>query len=93
MPGGHADYIREHDHRRFAQVDGAILVPIAATDGPMPQTREACLLLATWQANNILSLYHCYILNINILNYQPIKGCNRFTWRDWVGASRLFAYG
>src|ERR1700675_757427 len=41
MPG-HADYIKNM-LTGAAQVDGAILV-VAATDGPMPQTREHVLL-------------------------------------------------
>src|SRR2546422_11050457 len=41
MPG-HADYIKNMI-TGAAQVDGAILV-VAATDGPMPQTREHILL-------------------------------------------------
>src|ERR1700674_3883468 len=41
MPG-HADYIKNM-MSGAAQVDGAILV-VAATDGPMPQTREHVLL-------------------------------------------------
>ena len=41
MPG-HADYIKNMI-TGAAQVDGAILV-VAATDGPMPQTREHVLL-------------------------------------------------
>src|SRR5262245_41171083 len=44
MPG-HADYIKNMI-TGAAQVDGAILV-VAATDGPMPQTREHVLL--AWQ--------------------------------------------
>ena len=39
---GHADYIKNMI-TRAAQMDGAILV-VAATDGPMPQTREHILL-------------------------------------------------
>src|SRR5947199_2303501 len=39
---GHADYIK-HMITGAAQMDGAILV-VAATDGPMPQTREHVLL-------------------------------------------------
>ena len=39
---GHADYIK-HMITGAAQMDGAILV-VAATDGPMPQTREHILL-------------------------------------------------
>src|SRR2546428_5877179 len=39
---GHADYIKNMI-RGAAQMDGAILV-VAATDGPMPQTREHILL-------------------------------------------------
>ena len=39
---GHADYIKNMI-TGAAQVDGAILV-VAATDGPMPQTREHVLL-------------------------------------------------
>ena len=41
MPG-HADYIKNMI-TGAAQIDGAILV-VAATDGPMPQTREHVLL-------------------------------------------------
>ena len=41
---GHADYIKNMI-TGAAQMDGAILV-VAATDGPMPQTREHILLLA-----------------------------------------------
>ena len=39
---GHADYVKNMD-TGAAQMDGAILV-VAATDGPMPQTREHILL-------------------------------------------------
>ena len=39
---GHADYVKNMV-TRAAQMDGAILV-VAATDGPMPQTREHILL-------------------------------------------------
>src|SRR3954464_9379880 len=39
---GHADYIKNMI-RGAAQMDGAILV-VAATDGPMPQTKEPVLL-------------------------------------------------
>src|ERR1700723_3057235 len=39
---GHADYVKNMI-TGAAQVDGAILV-VAATDGPMPQTREHVLL-------------------------------------------------
>ena len=39
---GHADYVK-HMVTGAAQMDGAILV-VAATDGPMPQTREHVLL-------------------------------------------------
>ena len=39
---GHADYVK-HMVTGAAQMDGAILV-VAATDGPMPQTREHILL-------------------------------------------------
>ena len=41
---GHADYVKNMI-TGAAQMDGAILV-VAATDGPMPQTREHILLLA-----------------------------------------------
>jgi len=43
---GHADYIKNMI-TGAAQMDGAILV-VAATDGPMPQTREHILLPARW---------------------------------------------
>ena len=39
---GHADYVKNMI-TGAAQMDGAILV-VAATDGPMPQTREHILL-------------------------------------------------
>lgn len=39
---GHADYVKNMI-TGAAQMDGAILV-VAATDGPMPQTREHLLL-------------------------------------------------
>ncbi len=42
---GHADYVKNMV-TGAAQMDGAILV-VAATDGPMPQTREH-ILLARW---------------------------------------------
>jgi elongation factor Tu len=44
---GHADYIKNMI-TGAAQMDGAILV-VAATDGPMPQTREHILLAQTSQ--------------------------------------------
>jgi elongation factor Tu len=43
---GHADYVKNMI-TGAAQMDGAILV-VAATDGPMPQTREHILLAAGW---------------------------------------------
>ena len=42
---GHADYVKNMI-TGAAQMDGAILV-VAATDGPMPQTREHILLFKT----------------------------------------------
>ena len=51
MPG-HADYIKNMI-TGAAQVDGAILV-VAATDGPMPQTREHVLL-----ARQVGGAEHC----------------------------------
>lgn len=48
---GHADYVKNMI-TGAAQMDGAILV-VAATDGPMPQTREHVLL-----ARQVLSLIH-----------------------------------
>ena len=59
MPG-HADYIKNMI-TGAAQIDGAILV-VAATDGPMPQTREHVLLArqvgvpSTWAAPVIMFL-------------------------------------
>jgi elongation factor Tu len=43
---GHADYVKNMV-TGAAQMDGAILV-VAATDGPMPQTREHILLAPSW---------------------------------------------
>jgi elongation factor Tu len=51
MPG-HADYIKNMI-TGAAQVDGAILV-VAATDGPMPQTREHVLLARQVGVPNIV---------------------------------------
>ena len=42
---GHADYVKNMV-TGAAQMDGAILV-VAATDGPMPQTREHILLVVS----------------------------------------------
>ncbi len=42
LTAGHADYVKNMI-TGAAQMDGAILV-VAATDGPMPQTREHILL-------------------------------------------------
>jgi elongation factor Tu len=43
---GHADYVKNMV-TGAAQMDGAILV-VAATDGPMPQTREHILRTSSW---------------------------------------------
>ena len=55
---GHADYIKNMI-TGAAQMDGAILV-VAATDGPMPQTREHILLarvfLGRWRATVIICI-------------------------------------
>ena len=40
---GHADYVKNMV-TGAAQMDGAIIIVVAATDGPMPQTREHILL-------------------------------------------------
>ncbi|MCW1057079.1 GTP-binding protein, partial [Streptococcus anginosus] len=49
---GHADYIKNMI-TGAAQMDGAILV-VAATDGPMPQTREHILLARQVGVNYIV---------------------------------------
>jgi len=49
---GHADYIKNMI-TGAAQMDGAILV-VAATDGPMPQTKEHILLARQVGVNNII---------------------------------------
>lgn len=49
---GHADYVKNMI-TGAAQMDGAILV-VAATDGPMPQTREHILLARQMQVPNIV---------------------------------------
>jgi len=52
---GHADYIKNMI-TGAAQMDGAILV-VAATDGPMPQTREHVLLARPgWRACIVVAL-------------------------------------
>ena len=53
---GHADYVKNMI-TGAAQMDGAILV-VAATDGPMPQTREHILLSRQVGVPYILSLIH-----------------------------------
>jgi len=50
---GHADYIKNMI-TGAAQMDGAILVVVAATDGPMPQTREHILLARQVNVPNIV---------------------------------------
>ena len=52
---GHADYIKTHGYGA-AQMDGAILV-VAATDGPMPQTREHILLARQCGCSSSGSVY------------------------------------
>src|SRR5450830_1482003 len=52
---GHADYIKNMI-TGAAQMDGAILV-VAATDGPMPQTREHILLARELEVRELLSKY------------------------------------
>ena len=52
---GHADYVKNMV-TGAAQMDGAILV-VAATDGPMPQTREHILLSKTSRCAKIGSIY------------------------------------
>jgi len=49
---GHADYVKNMI-TGAAQMDGAVLV-VAATDGPMPQTREHILLAKQVGINNIV---------------------------------------
>ena len=49
---GHADYVKNMI-TGAAQMDGAILV-VAATDGPMPQTKEHVLLAKQMQVPNIV---------------------------------------
>ena len=49
---GHADYVKNMI-TGAAQMDGAILV-VAATDGPMPQTREHILLASQVGVKNIV---------------------------------------
>jgi translation elongation factor EF-Tu-like GTPase len=44
---GHADYVKNMV-TGAAQMDGAILVVAAATDGPMPQTREHPFRSPSW---------------------------------------------
>ena len=53
---GHADYVKNMI-TGAAQMDGAILV-VAASDGPMPQTREHILLARQVGVPYILSLIH-----------------------------------
>ena len=53
---GHADYIKNMI-TGAAQMDGAILV-VAATDGPMPQTREHILLARQVGVNYIVAFFY-----------------------------------
>ena len=54
---GHADYVKNMV-TGAAQMDGAILV-VAATDGPMPQTREHVLLLVRFVPRLVVFLNKC----------------------------------
>ena len=54
---GHADYVKNMV-TGAAQMDGAILV-VAATDGPMPQTREHILLGRHFIAPTSYSICNC----------------------------------
>ena len=53
---GHADYVKNMI-TGAAQMDGAILV-VAATDGPMPQTREHMILNLGFRRIQLLLLLH-----------------------------------
>ena len=52
---GHADYVKNMV-TGAAQMDGAILV-VAATDGPMPQTREHILLSSSGKRTRLVWLF------------------------------------
>ena len=56
---GHADYVKNMV-TGAAQMDGAIIV-VAATDGPMPQTREHILLARQVNVPRIV-LYRIYVI-------------------------------
>ena len=73
---GHADYIKNMI-TGAAQMDGAILV-VAATDGPMPQTREHVLL-----ARQVGVPY--IVVALNKWTRWTIRNCS--TWWSWKSAS------
>ena len=69
---GHADYIKNMI-TGAAQMDGAILV-VAATDGPMPQTREHILLdLVEMEIRELLSEYDFDGDNTPIIRGSALK--------------------
>ena len=74
---GHADYIKNMI-TGAAQMDGAILV-VAATDGPMPQTREHILL-----ARQVGVPYIVVFLN-KVRRGGRRRSC--WTWWSWKCAS------
>ena len=78
---GHADYIKNMI-TGAAQMDGAILV-VAATDGPMPQTREHILL-----ARQVGVPY--IVVALNKWTWWTIRSCS--TWWRWKCGSCLTRY-
>jgi elongation factor Tu len=90
---GHADYVKNMV-TGAAQMDGAILV-VAATDGPMPQTREHILLgrqvgiprmeLVDMEVRDLLSFYEYDGDNTPVIQGSALGGLNgEQKWVDTI---------
>ncbi|WP_240405098.1 elongation factor Tu [Lactobacillus crispatus] len=82
---GHADYIKNMI-TGAAQMDGAILV-VAATDGPMPQTREHILLARQVGVNYIVVfLNKCvFVVDPELFDLVEMEGRYLLTESDYHG--------
>ena len=97
MPG-HADYIKNMI-TGAAQVDGAILV-VAATDGPMPQTREHVLLARqvgvpaiVVALNKVDMVDDEELLELVEMEVRELARGPGFRWRQCAGAAGVGVEG
>ena len=95
---GHADYIKNMI-TGAAQMDGAILV-VAATDGPMPQTREHILLARQVEVpfivvflNKVDMVDDPELLELVELEVRELLSKYGFPGDDAAGRARLRAQG